>query len=89
MNELLLENSALKSGICYKKADTSGRSWSVHSINKDQNTLGEFYHLYNQLRNNPAKFFRHPFQWLYQLLTTFSIKYKKDYLRNGQILISN
>ena len=57
MNELLLlENSALKIWYLLQKADTRGRSCSVNLINKDRSTLGEFHHLYHQLRNDPEKF---------------------------------
>jgi hypothetical protein len=49
----LLENSALK-------FDSSGvERRSKHDIFKSRNQLGEFHHLYNELRKDSTKFFEY------------------------------
>lgn len=52
--ELLLASSAVT--YCILKRAGKYRRFSAHPINTRRYMLGEFHHLYKQLREHPAKF---------------------------------
>ncbi|XP_039289226.1 uncharacterized protein LOC111064625 isoform X1 [Nilaparvata lugens] len=53
-DEYLLENSALKV-LCVKGV----RSCAVHPLNEKRDTLGEYHHLFPQLKEYPDQFFQY------------------------------
>lgn len=38
-------------------AEKGVRRWKVHPVNKERTTLGEFYHLYQELKGYPDRFY--------------------------------
>lgn len=54
-DHLLFENSSLR--LWYVLTRQPRKSGSIHVINQDRGDHGEFHHLFQELQEDPAKFF--------------------------------
>lgn len=54
-DEFLYENSALK----FLHLTGTTRNYAVHPLNKERHRLGEYHHLFPQLKRYPDRFFQY------------------------------